>query len=508
MLKLTLSMIVAASFACGKSQDTPGLTNPGVPPVATVSGTVTFEGTPIAGATVTAFLTNTNTFTQVVTTDAEGHFSLANLPAGSHVPPDYHLWVNKPGYAFRPTVAGGATVTRADQTGQFLGNGVTDTGIYFTVIDYLASPGRTLSGADFDAFDGSNPLVHVARTGQQTSYVPGDDASEQAGVSWPATRFLDRGDGTVSDGLTGLVWLKTAGCFAPTVWESALADVNALASGSCGLSDGSGAGQWRLPNLNELASLLDASSSAPALPSGHPFTDVSGAVYWTSTSYFGGEAGSPYAFAVRLADGRYVNDGVLNEKAASANAVWAVRDGGLGQLALQATGQYVPFAGGDDGSLKAGVALTFPRFIDRGDGTVVDTVTGFVWLKQADCIHLSWEAAVAAVKVLESGQCGLTDGSAAGSWRMPNRNEMESLSDRALSNHTDFFDATFVYLDHSLFQSPIFANLVGSQYYWTSTTDAADPSEAWSVYSCDFGMYDVPKSSEGYTLAVRSGGLQ
>jgi hypothetical protein len=42
-----------------------------------------------------------------------------------------------------------------------------------------------------------------------------------------------------------------------------------------------------------------------------------------------------------------------------------------------------------------------------------------------------------------------------------------------------------------------------SQYFWTSTTDAADTGEAWTVFSCDFGVYDTPKSNVGYTLAVR-----
>ena len=41
-----------------------------------------------------------------------------------------------------------------------------------------------------------------------------------------------------------------------------------------------------------------------------------------------------------------------------------------------------------------------------------------------------------------------------------------------------------------------------SEYYWTSTTNAADPTEAWTVYSCDFGLYDTSKANIGYTLAV------
>jgi len=78
--------------------------------------------------------------------------------------------------------------------------------------------------------------------------------------------------------------------FPPANLVDVLADVNALASG---LADGSAAGDWRLPNLVELESLVDVSSSNQALTPGHPFTNVSNAIYWSSTSYFGGESGSP-----------------------------------------------------------------------------------------------------------------------------------------------------------------------------------------------------------------------
>jgi len=107
------------------------------------------------------------------------------------------------------------------------------------------------------------------------------------------------------------------------------------------------------------------------------------------------------------------------------------------------------------------------------------------------------------VRALASGQCGLSDGSAAGSWRMPNRNELQSLSDRALNNHADSYDYDYVNTAGVGSQAPVFDDLVPFEYYWTSTTDAADISQAWTVFSCDFGVYDTAKSATGYTLAVR-----
>jgi hypothetical protein len=469
----------------------------------TVMGTVAFNAQPLEGVTITAYNTNTSTVTQVTTTDQYGNYVLL-LPAAvstSGIPMDYHIWAIKPGYAFYPSVGAGASVTRADHTGDFAGDGVTDIPIYFTVIHYQAIPnlqdrgipGPPLTGANFNAYDGSNPLVSVA-----------PDSDSLRGPAGLPSPFLDSNDGTVTDTRTGLIWLKDAGCLTPATWPGTLAAVNGLAGGTCGLSDGSEAGDWRLPNLDELESLVDASARTPGLHLGIVFSNVSNEVYWSSTTYFGGEEGSPAAWAIRFSDGRYINDGVTNDKATAYNPVWAVRGSGSGGLRLQSTGQYVTFAAGDDGSVQSGVPLTFPRWVDEGDGTVADTVTGLVWLKQADCIHQTWHQASAAVASLASGQCGLSDGSGAGTWRIPTRNEMQSLSDRAENNHADFFSHTYLYPDGSVFQPAIFNNFVAFQYYWTSTPDASDTTKAWTVFSCDFGVYDTLTSDIGYTLAVRS----
>ena len=87
--------------------------------------------------------------------------------------------------------------------------------------------------------DGSAP---VPKTGQTTSYTLGDDGDLEKGVPWPNPRFTDNEDGTVTDNLTGLLWLKNANCFGSTTWSQAVSYCNGLASGSCGLTDDSDAG--------------------------------------------------------------------------------------------------------------------------------------------------------------------------------------------------------------------------------------------------------------------------
>ena len=106
----------------------------------------------------------------------------------------------------------------------------------------------------------------------------------ERGVALVTPRFTDNRDGTVTYNQTGLIWLKDANCFGQRAWADAISDSNGLADGSCGLTDGSSAGDWRLPNLFELESLRDMGTNNPCLPSGHPFDNVKSNWYWSSTS--------------------------------------------------------------------------------------------------------------------------------------------------------------------------------------------------------------------------------
>jgi hypothetical protein len=503
-LRLTLLLTLGVLAACGGggsgSQCESCGDKTGAPVLAQLSGRVLdTAGLPVAGVTVSVFHHNTN-ITVMATTDAGGGYTVSGLDTLRNA--EYEVYAGKTGYGFAPVANDAAAISRLDFNG-----------LYRTVMLFLNLPAHDVTNANFTAYRAGDKVASLPQTGQTVSYASGDDFAARKGVAWPAKRFTDNGDGSVTDGLSGLVWLKDAGCFAASDWSSALTAANQLASGACGLSDGSSAGTWRLPNANELESLVDVAQFNPAVSAGHPFTHINlAAAYWSSTTYM---ASTANAMAIRFTDGRWINGidgadgGFNNAKSSSRNALWAVKSGSaLGAVRLLATGVFAAAGGGsfgprDDASLQLGAVLTTPRFIDQGDGTLADTVTGLTWLKKADCLNQPWAAALASVNQLASGQCGLNDGSTAGRWRMPNRNEMLSLSDRAPT----FPQASYLvgqYQAGSVLTGPvIFNNFVVSHYYWTSSTDAADASQAWSVYNCDFGVYNLFKSESHFTLAVR-----
>ncbi|KAB2834124.1 MAG: DUF1566 domain-containing protein [Candidatus Brocadia sp.] len=164
--------------------------------------------------------------------------------------------------------------------------------------------------------------ITVQATGQTITYAPGDDGYLEKGAK-ADPRFTDNGNGTVTDNLTGLIWLKNANYLGSTrTWSDALVAANNLANGIGGLTDGSVQGDWRLPNVRELQSLIDYGRYNPALPAGHPFTNVQSVFYWSSTTYADTTNIPNNAWYVYFYNGVLYVNGKTNSY-----SVWCVRGG-------------------------------------------------------------------------------------------------------------------------------------------------------------------------------------
>jgi hypothetical protein len=124
---------------------------------------------------------------------------------------------------------------------------------------------------------------NLPASGQTAVYETGDDGTYQKGTAMPSVRFCDNKDGTVTDNMTGLTWLKNANSTGYKTWSAALAYVEALnndAVHNCGYND------WRLPSVNELESLTQyATSPQSSWLNNQGFDTVLNDAYWSATSY-------------------------------------------------------------------------------------------------------------------------------------------------------------------------------------------------------------------------------
>ena len=190
-------------------------------------------------------------------------------------------------------------------------------------------------------------------------------------------------DGTVTDMRTGLVWLRNAGSFYGN-WDEAIRYCEEL--------EFAGFNDWRMPTKQEFETLtIGVESNKPwdFMLEGLGFVNVnvSDACYWTST--------------VKTEKTRYS---------------FAPKTGQIWDDAAYDSLRVIPVRG----SMKLPSLKNF--FKDNGDGTMTDTRTGLVWMKNAGMpgSELGWSAAVS--------WCGNLTASGKG-WRLPSREEMMSLWD-------------------------------------------------------------------------------
>jgi hypothetical protein len=134
-----------------------------------------------------------------------------------------------------------------------------------------AGYGILLQTGQSRCYDSEGEIISCTGSGQDGEY--------QYGIQWPRPRFEEKAE-VVIDRLTGLCWTKKADMAGLVTWQGALDEVGKLNRKGFG-----GRADWRLPNINELESLVDCSCHSPALADEHPFQDLREA-YWSSTTSF------------------------------------------------------------------------------------------------------------------------------------------------------------------------------------------------------------------------------
>ncbi|MBF0563850.1 MAG: DUF1566 domain-containing protein [Nitrospirae bacterium] len=183
--------------------------------------------------------------------------------------------------------------------------------------------------------------VSLPQTGETSCYYSnggvapckdsGQDGDDQAGLPWPNPRFTNP-DGTtpingsvVIDQLTGLMWTRKGNLPNQTMtWQTAIDYVAGMNGGkyaNFGYTD------WRLPNVNELESLVNAGKSDTSeWLNEQGFINIQSNSYWSSTTYSKTSYDSttkPKAWIVGM------HNGGLGQvdKSESAIFVWPVRGG-------------------------------------------------------------------------------------------------------------------------------------------------------------------------------------
>ena len=171
------------------------------------------------------------------------------------------------------TYGGGKTVT-ANDSDLLPGNirlGVDIFGTVGTLSGQAVTTALRKTG-QVECYDTGGNIISCAQTGQDGEFQYGVDSTP---------RFNDNGDGTVTDLLSGLMWLMDTDCNANAkqTWQAALNGILNLRG--CHTSSHE---DWRLPNLFELESLRDMGGFSPAFSSGHPFIELHPDRYWSSTT--------------------------------------------------------------------------------------------------------------------------------------------------------------------------------------------------------------------------------
>ena len=287
--------------------------------------------------------------------------------------------------------------------------------------------------------------------------------------------YSDNSDGTVTDPTTGLTWMRCSmgqtwagstcsGTASTYNWDQAVALTGAVSF--------SGQGDWRLPNIRELQTIVDRSHAYPAIDIA-AFPDSPIAYFWSSSSY---ADGSDHVWSVSFGGGHSGTAGGYLK-----SDLFAVR-----------------MVRGGQSSALLNLDRPASSYVDQGDGTVIHTPTGLRWYRCA--WGQTWDGttctgAGGTYTWIESNLSSTstvdifgTSTSATYNWRLPTEEELLSLVDYTSSSNPA--------INTTAFPNP------PNAYFWSASVYAQDESRAWTVDSGN--IYSNSKSLSFHVRRVRT----
>ena len=285
-------------------------------------------------------------------------------------------------------------------------------------------------------------------------------------VDLPDTATLADGWLATRDNVTGLIWeMKTDdGTIHDKdntyTWCDPDPNTNGGNAGTCGngtdtadfiaalnTANYSGHADWRLPTVKELSFLMNSSIPKPG-----PTIDQTWFPNMVSSLFWSSNTSAKEARNAWCAD--FLSVYVYNYSKSSSYYVRAVRGGQMPENGLE----------------------------DNNDGTVSDTGSGLMWQQATAPGTYTWQQALAYVESLNLA--GHDD------WRLPNRNELQSLVDYHQINPA---------IDITVFPD------TESSMYWSSTTGAGSTRIGWYTHFNDGNVDGNAKDVSYYVRAVRGG---
>jgi hypothetical protein len=293
---------------------------------------------------------------------------------------------------------------------------------------------------------------------------------QNAMYSGNAPKYVNNGDGTATDMVTGLMWQQTPDRNGDgTINFSDKVTYTQAVDGASSCKTG-GHTDWRLPTIKELYSLIMFTGIDPIVEG----TSTSGLTPFINTDYFKFNYGDLNA-GERIIDAQYVSSTLYVDYT----------------MLTSKTAFGVNFA---DGRIK-GYGLTAPMggektfyliyvrgnseygknsFSDNGNGTISDNATGLMWMQDDNGTGMNWQDAL---KYADTTQfAGYSD------WRLPNAKELQSIVDYTRSPSTSNSAAI-----DPLFKCTKITNEAGNDdypFYWTNTTHAKPTSGSAAACIC------------------------